>query len=70
VSGYEWIWQAFNRLSTTRPQGLSQGSISYMVTMQYGRDLEMGPGQREFLWDVIKKLDTLYISRVTKKKTP
>lgn len=70
MSGYEWIWQAFNRLSTTRPQGLSQGSISYMVTMQYGRDLEMGPGQREFLWDVIKKLDTLYISRVTKKKTP
>lgn len=69
-TGYEWIWQAFNRLSTTRPQGFGQGNISYMTTMQYGRDMEMGPGEREFLWDVIKKLDSVFLARIAKKKPP
>jgi len=67
--GNEWIWQAFNRLSTTRPRGFDQGNISYMVVTQYCRDLGMVTREREFLWDVIKQLDAKYLALVS-KKTP
>lgn len=67
-SGTEWIWQAFNRLSTTRSNGFGQGPISYLALTTYAADLELSEGEREYLWDCLKKLDTMYLELVKPKK--
>jgi hypothetical protein len=61
------VWKAFNRLSTTRPRGFSAGPISYREVMTYADDYEMGPNRREFLWDVIEKVDRSFLNLLAEK---
>jgi hypothetical protein len=68
--GHEWLWQAFNRLSSTRPVGMSQGPISYLALVQYADEMGMGPGEKEFLWDVVKKLDSHFLAEVARRNKP
>lgn len=59
-----WLWRAFNRLSTTRPRGFSQGPISYREAMWYAHEMELGTDQREFMWDVIRRVDAMFLKHV------
>ena len=60
----------FNRLSRTRPVGMSQGPISYLALVRYADEMGMGPGEKEFLWDVVKKLDSHFLAEVARRNKP
>ena len=62
-----WLWRAFNRLSTTRPRGFGQGPISYREVMLYGDELGIGDDQREFLWEVVRKVDAQFLKLIAEK---
>lgn len=56
-----WLWKAFDTLSSTRPRGMSVGPISYREVMLYAGEMELGPNSREFLWEVIRKVDAAFL---------
>jgi hypothetical protein len=66
-SEFVWLWNAFNRLSTTRQNGLGTGEISFMNVLEYCREYGYSTDEREFLWDVIKTLDSLFRKRLAEK---
>lgn len=49
---------------------MSTGQISYLSLLKYAREMELGPDQTEMLWDVVKKLDAIYLKMVAPKKPP
>jgi len=66
-----WIWTAFTRLSTSRQSaGFGQGSISFLSTVTYCREMGLGIEQREFLWEVVQKLDKIFLKHVAAKTKP
>ncbi len=63
-----WLWRAFNRLSTTRPRGFTNGPISYRETMWYADEMEFFGDIREFLWEVITRLDAAFLKSISDKQ--
>lgn len=37
------------------------GPISYREVMYYASEMEFGPNTREFLWEVIRKVDAAFL---------
>lgn len=55
-------------LSTTRPRGMgAPGPISYREVMAYANDMELGPNSREFLWEVVKRVDARFLKLFNEK---
>lgn len=65
-----WLWTGFSRLSTTRQSsGFGRSEISYLALVKYAREMGMPLYEREFLWEVIQKLDKIYLKRLSTKIT-
>lgn len=72
LPGNEWLWTAFSRLGTTRSGGAGGGPspISYLEMVRYAREFNYSVDARDFLWDVIKKLDQHFSKRMSDKLKP
>ena len=49
---------------------MDTAEISYLDAMVYCDRMEMTPREREFLWDVIKKLDQRYLGELARRRKP
>jgi len=61
------LWRAFDKLNTTRQRGYGLGPISYREAMWLADDMELDPDAKEFMWDVLHKVDSEYLRLVNEK---
>jgi len=60
-------YSAFLDLTTCRPQGMTEGPISWMTIAEYADRKELRGAQREDLFYFIAHLDAVYLDHKTKK---
>lgn len=59
--GLEWYYRAFTDLSTCRSYGMSEGPIPWLAVNEYAIRHRMTHQEFDDLWEVVRKLDAVYI---------
>jgi len=61
LTGYEWLYEAFVRLTTCRQIGMSQGPIPWTAIDQYATAEGLDEDERFMLFAVVRHMDTLFL---------
>lgn len=65
--GLELFYTAFLELTSCRPQGMTEGPISWMTIAEYADRKQLEGAQREDLFYFIPYLDAVYLEHKAKK---
>lgn len=61
VIGYNWLFEAFLELHTSRNEGFTRpGAIGWAVIDQYARSEGLNEEERYLLFGVVRHLDEIY----------
>lgn len=60
MTGLEWIWAAWNDLSTCRQIGMDLGPVPWDVVDRYAVRHELDEDDYELLWAAVKALDRVH----------
>ena len=64
LTGYEWLYEAFVRLTTCRQIGMSQGPIPWTAIDQYATAEGLGEDDRFMLVAVVTHMDGVFLEHV------